>query len=431
MVWLATHMWALLIAAFAVGVAVSWWVWGRLGPELDLARRDASDLRAGNETLRSQVDRLEPAFAAKQELESRLAALDGDLAAKTQALAKAESDAGELRRQLEGLETLRREAGEAPELRKRIEVLSKEKAQAEARIADLERSLHAAKAERDAAQAAAQRLSAEVSQLGEANRGLESRAVKAEGVAASAETGFADQRAALEARTQSLAQTAQAAEAARKGLEARIAKLGDQLRAEAGLRPALERRIAELQLRLDAVEADRTALRSKHKVLKTNMKMIVAAAEQNGAVLDRLRNELHQVSRATVQAEARASELVADIERARTDVKHAERDAEEMRRRWARAASVDSPTPAQPKLYRAPVAGAPDDLTRIAGVTADMQRRLQAIGVFYIGQVAGWSRGEAAWIDARLGGKGAAQAWADSARRLITSRPKADEDAPA
>ena len=29
MFWLAAHMWFLLIAAFAVGVAVGWWIWGK------------------------------------------------------------------------------------------------------------------------------------------------------------------------------------------------------------------------------------------------------------------------------------------------------------------------------------------------------------------------------------------------------------------
>lgn len=28
MLWLAAHMWILLIAAFAVGIGVGWWLWG-------------------------------------------------------------------------------------------------------------------------------------------------------------------------------------------------------------------------------------------------------------------------------------------------------------------------------------------------------------------------------------------------------------------
>jgi len=28
MLWLAMHMWALLAAAFAIGIAIGWWIWG-------------------------------------------------------------------------------------------------------------------------------------------------------------------------------------------------------------------------------------------------------------------------------------------------------------------------------------------------------------------------------------------------------------------
>lgn len=29
MLWLAVHMWALLLAAFAVGLGIGWWIWGQ------------------------------------------------------------------------------------------------------------------------------------------------------------------------------------------------------------------------------------------------------------------------------------------------------------------------------------------------------------------------------------------------------------------
>ncbi|WP_375205955.1 hypothetical protein [Hyphococcus sp.] len=29
MLWLALHMWALLLAAFSIGLAVGWWIWGQ------------------------------------------------------------------------------------------------------------------------------------------------------------------------------------------------------------------------------------------------------------------------------------------------------------------------------------------------------------------------------------------------------------------
>lgn len=28
MLWLAAHMWMLLLAAFAIGLGVGWWIWG-------------------------------------------------------------------------------------------------------------------------------------------------------------------------------------------------------------------------------------------------------------------------------------------------------------------------------------------------------------------------------------------------------------------
>ncbi|MEZ5892297.1 MAG: hypothetical protein R3C58_04020 [Parvularculaceae bacterium] len=31
MLWLAIHMWALLFAAFAIGLGIGWWVWGANG----------------------------------------------------------------------------------------------------------------------------------------------------------------------------------------------------------------------------------------------------------------------------------------------------------------------------------------------------------------------------------------------------------------
>ena len=28
MIWLAVHMWALLFAAFLIGIGIGWWIWG-------------------------------------------------------------------------------------------------------------------------------------------------------------------------------------------------------------------------------------------------------------------------------------------------------------------------------------------------------------------------------------------------------------------
>ncbi len=29
MLWLAVHMWALLLAAFTIGLGLGWWIWGQ------------------------------------------------------------------------------------------------------------------------------------------------------------------------------------------------------------------------------------------------------------------------------------------------------------------------------------------------------------------------------------------------------------------
>lgn len=33
MLWLAAHMWMLLLAAFAIGLGVGWWIWGAGAPD--------------------------------------------------------------------------------------------------------------------------------------------------------------------------------------------------------------------------------------------------------------------------------------------------------------------------------------------------------------------------------------------------------------
>ena len=42
MLWLALHMWALLLAAFVIGLAIGWWIWGqRQTPPVPAATGDA------------------------------------------------------------------------------------------------------------------------------------------------------------------------------------------------------------------------------------------------------------------------------------------------------------------------------------------------------------------------------------------------------
>ena len=161
MFWLAAHMWGLLVAAFALGAVIAWWIWGRLSGDLDLARRDASELRDGNETLRAQVDRLEPDAAAKPRLEGEIQTLRSQLSDKDAALASVADETLDLKRQLEIVPGLRREAEQLPGLRRQVEELPELRRQAEAlpavrqelegRIKTLEQSLLNAKSEKDAA----------------------------------------------------------------------------------------------------------------------------------------------------------------------------------------------------------------------------------------------------------------------------------------
>lgn len=42
MLWLAVHMWALLFAAFAIGLGAGWWIWGqRASPPAPAPRTEA------------------------------------------------------------------------------------------------------------------------------------------------------------------------------------------------------------------------------------------------------------------------------------------------------------------------------------------------------------------------------------------------------
>lgn len=64
--------------------------------------------------------------------------------------------------------------------------------------------------------------------------------------------------------------------------------------------------------------------------------------------------------------------------------------------------------------------GQKDDLTQIIGIDRQTEKRLNAIGVYHLRQIAGWNEGAARWIEIRLNepGRVARERWSDQAASL-------------
>lgn len=79
-------------------------------------------------------------------------------------------------------------------------------------------------------------------------------------------------------------------------------------------------------------------------------------------------------------------------------------------------ASAAAPAP----LLAAPD-GPPDDLTQIIGVDPATEKRLNALGVFHLRQIATWDDGAARWIEIRLNepGRVGRERWSEQAGSLI------------
>jgi len=98
------------------------------------------------------------------------------------------------------------------------------------------------------------------------------------------------------------------------------------------------------------------------------------------------------------------------------------------------AASVDEPPPPakakisdpRPAILPAPRGGAADNLKQIKGIGPKIEASLQAMGIFHIDQIAGWSKANVDWVDAQLAFKGRIrrERWVEQAREL--SGTKAD-----
>jgi predicted flap endonuclease-1-like 5' DNA nuclease len=105
------------------------------------------------------------------------------------------------------------------------------------------------------------------------------------------------------------------------------------------------------------------------------------------------------------------------------------------RLRRRRAPAVQPPRRRAPQPPLAMLAAAVgDDLTRIRGVDDRTASALRALGVNRYSQIAAWTRGEAARMDATLGGTRAVlrEDWIGQAGHLALGRPAATgSDAPA
>lgn len=84
----------------------------------------------------------------------------------------------------------------------------------------------------------------------------------------------------------------------------------------------------------------------------------------------------------------------------------------------------------RPESLPAPRGGAKDDLTRIKGVSAQLEQSLNGLGIFHLDQIAAWDQKAIVWLDRHLALKGriGREKWIDQARTLaqrpgLTARP--------
>lgn len=113
------------------------------------------------------------------------------------------------------------------------------------------------------------------------------------------------------------------------------------------------------------------------------------------------------------------------------------------------AATVDEPLPTPPRtIERQPVAaqkgpdwnrasgsvalagprgGVADNLRQIKGIGPKIESSLQALGVFHLDQIAGWTKAEVDWVDGQLALKGRIrrERWVEQARELTKVKAEA------
>lgn len=84
------------------------------------------------------------------------------------------------------------------------------------------------------------------------------------------------------------------------------------------------------------------------------------------------------------------------------------------------ANAADVPARA-PELLDRPLHGPKDDLTQIIGLDAPTEARLNALGVFYLRQIAGWDGPCVRWIEEQLEAPGRIdrEHWVEQARTAL------------
>jgi predicted flap endonuclease-1-like 5' DNA nuclease len=95
--------------------------------------------------------------------------------------------------------------------------------------------------------------------------------------------------------------------------------------------------------------------------------------------------------------------------------------------------SVPTPAPStanstQPEALPEPRDGLPDDLTKIKGIGAKMEKLCNSLGFYHYDQIAGWSAQEIAWVDDNLEGfKGRVtrDGWVEQARAFAKNQTPA------
>lgn len=88
-------------------------------------------------------------------------------------------------------------------------------------------------------------------------------------------------------------------------------------------------------------------------------------------------------------------------------------------------AAIDSPR--RPEALSGPRGGVGDDLKVIEGIGPKMEELCHALGFYHFDQIAGWTAGEIAWVDANLAGfKGrvARDKWVAQARLILEVGPQ-------
>ena len=84
-------------------------------------------------------------------------------------------------------------------------------------------------------------------------------------------------------------------------------------------------------------------------------------------------------------------------------------------------------TSTRPAALAAPRGGSPDNLKQIKGIGPKIEASLQAIGIYHLDQIAGWSKANIDWVDAELAFKGRIrrERWAEQATELCKVKASA------